>query len=107
MKRLLITALVLTATLMAGRGNTVPSFSDFDTNGDGKVTQSEFENTREARMLKQAEAGKMMRNVGNAPSFESIDTSGDGTISTEEFSAHQAANRRGGGRGMGRGQGQR
>ncbi len=105
MKTLWITALIVTGALAVGQGNMMPSFSDFDTDGNGKVTQSEFENMRQERMAVQAEAGKMMRNAGNAPAFDTIDTNGDGSISGEEFSVHQASNRKGGGRGMGRGQG--
>ena len=103
MKRLCITALILIGALAAAQGNMMPSFSDFDSNSDGKVTQSEFENTQQKRMAAQAEAGKMMRNAGNAPAFDTIDTNGDGSISSEEFQTHQASNR--GSRGMGRGQG--
>ncbi len=105
MKTLWITALIVTGALAVGQGNMMPSFSDFDTDGNGQVTKSEFENTRQQRMEKQAELGKMMRNAGKAPSFESIDTNNDGVIGSEEFSAHQSSIRKGGGQGMGRGQG--
>ncbi len=102
MKTLLIVALIVTGVLAAGRGNMMPSFSDFDTNKDAQITQTEFTNAQQKRMSAQAQAGKMMRNAGNAPSFESIDTNNDEIIDAQEFQAHQAANRRG--RGMGGGQ---
>jgi Ca2+-binding EF-hand superfamily protein len=102
MKTLLITALLLSSALLAGRGNMMPSYSDFDTNADGKVTQSEFENTQQKRMIAKAEAGKMMRNAGNAPQFSDVDTNNDGTISVEEFQTHQANHKANMGRGQGR-----
>ena len=105
MKTLLIVALIVTGVLAAGRGNMMPSFTDFDTNSDGQVTQTEFENTQQERMSANAQAGKMMRNAGNAPTFESIDTNNDSLISSQEFQTHQMSHRRGGGRGMGGGQG--
>jgi len=103
MKNLLLAALIATGLLAAGRGGMMPSFSDFDANGDGELTQVEFENAQQTRMAAQAEAGKMMRNAGNAPSFETIDTNNDSIISAQEFQTHQMSNR-GGGRGMGGGQ---
>jgi len=104
MKRLgMIAALLLGSALFAAPGGR-PAFSDFDTNGDGQITQSEFEATQEARMAKQAESGKMMRNAGNAPQFSDIDTDNNGVIDADEFAAHRQdrmQNRPGGGMGGG------
>ena len=90
MKTLLIVALIVTGVLAAGRGGMMPSYSDFDSNSDGKITQAEFETTQQARMTAQAEAGRMMRNAANAPQFSDIDTNGDGNLDKGEFSQHQA-----------------
>ena len=49
MKTLLIVALMTTGLFAAGQGNMMPSYSDFDTNNDGKVTQEEFENTQQKK----------------------------------------------------------
>ena len=76
------------------RGRQMPDFSDFDSNGDGIMQQEEFLKSREARMRKRAEEGRMMRNAGNAPGFASIDTNKDGKVSQEEFEAHQAIHRK-------------
>jgi len=100
MKTLLVVALIVTGALAVGQGNMMPSYSDFDTDGNGKITQKEFTNTQEERMLKQAESGRMMRNSDNAPKYSDIDTNNDGNIDKQEFQTHQA-NRRGG-RGQGR-----
>ena len=103
MKTLLIVALMTTGLFAAGQGNMMPSYSDFDTNNDGKVTQEEFENTQQKKMTIRAEEGRMMRNAGNAPGYSDIDANGDGNIDKEEFQSHQAKNRQN--RGQGRGQG--
>lgn len=103
MKALLIVTLIVTGALAAGQGNMMPSYSDFDGDGNGKITQKEFENTQQKRMEEQAKTGRMMRNADNAPKFSDIDTNKDGNIDTQEFQTHQASRR--GGQDMGSGQG--
>ena len=93
MKLLTLAGLLLSSALIAGMGYNMPSYSDFDTDNNGQITQTEFENARQARMMKNAEAGKMMRNAGNAPSFKDIDTNSDGVIDAAEFSKHQQEQR--------------
>lgn len=89
MKTLMIASLLLSSVLMAGMGRNMPSFSEFDTNGDGKITQTEFESTQQKRMSQKAEMGKMMRNAGNASAFKDIDTDNNGQIDKKEFDSHQ------------------
>jgi len=109
MKTLLIVALIVTGALAVGQGNRMMSYSGFDTDGNGNITQEEFENTQQKRMTAQAQAGRMMRNAGNAPHFSDIDTNSDGNIDKKEFQTHQAKqqtkNRGNKSRGQGRGQG--
>jgi hypothetical protein len=88
MKRYALAAVLLGSTLFAAQGM-MSSFNDFDANGDGKITQKEFEQAQQARQQKQAESGKMMRNVANAPTFPDIDTNKDGVIDAAEFRNHQ------------------
>ena len=106
MKTLLIVALIVTGAIAAGQGGNMQSYSNLDTNNDGKVTQVEFENMQQSRMKAQAETGRMMRNVGNAPQFSDIDVNGDGNIDNDEFVKHQtkqqAKNRGNKSRGQGR-----
>jgi len=73
-----------------GRMQNPPTFTSYDLNSDGVITETEFNKAREARREARAKSGGMMRNTKNAPSFESIDTNNDGEISAEEFSKHQA-----------------
>ena len=89
MKRLALTSLFTSSILLAGMGMNMPSFNDFDTNNDAKVTKAEFEKAQQTRMTKQAEAGKMMRNAGNAPVFSDVDSNGNGYIDKNEFQTHQ------------------
>lgn len=100
MKTFIIASLLLSTALFAGMGRNMPSFSEFDTNGDGKVTQQEFESTQQKRMSQKAEMGKMMRNAGNAPAFKDIDTDNNGMIDAQEFKMHQMMKRGGMGKGM-------
>ena len=72
----------------------MPSFADFDLNGDGFVEEQEFDEARAKRISERASQGYPMRNAGNAPPFSAIDSDGDGRVSPQEFSAHQAQHRR-------------
>lgn len=105
MKRLTLASLLISSALIAGMGYNMPSYSDFDTDNNGKVTQTEFENAQQARMTKQAEAGRMMRNAGNAPTFKDIDTNNDGLIDSSEFSKHKQEQKAKMGQDSGMGQG--
>jgi len=73
--------------------NAMPSFSDFDLNNDGKITEEEFIEARTARISDRAQQGYQMRGLTDAASFADIDTNGDGSISPEEFSAYQSVHR--------------
>ncbi|MCK9238449.1 MAG: EF-hand domain-containing protein [Thiopseudomonas sp.] len=75
------------------RQNAMPSFSDFDLNNDGKITEEEFIEARTARISDRAQQGYQMRGLTDAASFTDIDTNGDGSISPEEFSAYQSMHR--------------
>ena len=76
-----------------GMGRNMPTFSEYDLDGDGKLLEKEFTEARSKRISERAQQGYQMRNIGNAPSFAEIDTNGDGQISAEEFTAHQSQRR--------------
>lgn len=69
---------------MRGAGRQT-SFADFDGNGDGVVTEAEFNQTRSARQASNVERGSMMRNAASAPSFQSFDRNADGQLTPDEF----------------------
>ena len=90
MKTLLIVALIVTGALAVGQGNRMMTYSDFDSNGNNKITKQEFESVQQARKTTRAKEGRMMRNAKNMPTFSDIDTNNDGNIDKQEFQAHQA-----------------
>lgn len=67
-----------------------PTFSDYDLNGDGAITQKELEEAHAKRMSQKAKEGKMLRNAGNAPAFATMDKNNDGILNQEEFRLHQS-----------------
>jgi len=67
-----------------------PTFSMFDLNNDGAITEKELDQARTIRMNKLAKEGKMLRNAGHAPQFATMDKNNDGIVNQEEFSVHQA-----------------
>lgn len=76
-----------------GMGRNMPSFAEFDLNGDGDLTKEEFYDARAKRMYDRAEQGYQLRNAASAPAFEEIDTNSDGKIDPDEFKTHQAQHR--------------
>ncbi|MDY6841987.1 MAG: EF-hand domain-containing protein [Pseudomonadota bacterium] len=70
-----------------------PLFSEFDTNGDGKLTQEELAEGQKAQMEKRRGMGMGMgqgRGMGqgmgrNMPAFSEYDLDGDGKILEKEF----------------------
>lgn len=71
-----------------------PPFTEFDKDGDGFVSEEEFNSTRAARMAAMAEAGRPMKGAATAPSFSDLDTDGDGRLSEAELIAGQKAHRK-------------
>ncbi|MDT8386702.1 MAG: EF-hand domain-containing protein [Thiogranum sp.] len=64
-------------------------FATLDQDGDGYINQKEFTHMRDERVRMRTEAGRMMRNMGNAPEFGDIDGDGDGRVSQQEYQQHQ------------------
>ncbi|MCO4845426.1 MAG: EF-hand domain-containing protein [Sulfurovum sp.] len=85
MKQLIIIALLASATWATDQ----PTFSEFDLNSDGKITQSELEESRTQRMKQRADEGRILKNAGEGHSFSQIDTNKDGSISEKEFILHK------------------
>lgn len=85
MKKLIIIALFASGAWAIDQ----PTFSEFDLNNDGKITQSELDEARTIRMKQRADEGRKLKNVGEAHSFEEIDADNDGFISEKEFLLHK------------------
>ncbi|WP_353498248.1 EF-hand domain-containing protein [Vibrio sp. CB1-14] len=66
-----------------------PAFSQFDLDGDGKITEAEFNQARSERIAQRAEEGRTLKNINQSQSFASLDSNADGAISQQEFNAHQ------------------
>lgn len=64
-----------------------PSFEKFDADGDGFVSEEEFNTMRAERMAARAAEGRPMRGAANAPPFSDFDSNGDGQLDVEEFTA--------------------
>lgn len=75
------------------RQDAMPSFSDFDLNDDGKITEDEFVEARTARISERAQQGYQMRGLTDAASFADIDVNQDGVISAQEFADYQSSHR--------------
>lgn len=95
MKKITLVALLVSSALFAGMNQNARSFSDFDVDGNGKITQSEFDNTQERNMLANKNAGYPMQNANNRPTFSMFDTNQDGSIDANEFSMKQQTNMQG------------
>ena len=68
-----------------------PAFSEIDQNGDGLVSEDEFNTFRTARHEARAKEGRPMKGMATAPAFADIDTDGDGSLTEAELSAAQQA----------------
>ena len=84
-----------------GPGPRMPTFAEFDLDGDGAIASNEYYEARGARMAARAKEGGKMKNAANMPAFEDIDLDGNGTLSEDEFAAHHASH------GMHHGEGKR
>ena len=93
-----------------------PTFEDFDSDGDGFVSEQEFLTVRAERMAARAAEGRKMKGAASAPPFSDVDSNGDGQLDRAEFNAgrdaHMAKMReqhggKGQGKGMGHGKGKK
>ncbi len=98
------TTVFMTGTVSAQ--GPISSLSNFDTDGNGSITEQEFNTAREKMNAQMKASGRLGSGMANSPSFADTDTNNDGQVSAEEFKAMQDKQQagRGQGRGMGKGQ---
>ena len=113
MTKLLTTAMILgTFTLSSGlilAGNASArgpiSLASYDADGNGSITEQEFNNARTKQQEKMKASGRMGKGMASAPSFADADTNKDGQLSNEEVKNMQAKQQANRGRGNGQGKG--
>ncbi len=76
-----------------GGGNLAnqPKLIDFDTDGDGLISEAEFDAVRADRLAENSAEGRLLANADDAPDFASIDINGDSMIDATELETHQTA----------------
>ncbi len=115
MTKVLTTAMILgtfsigTALILAGNVSArgPMSTANYDADGNGSVTEQEFNSAREQQQAQMKASGRMGTGMADAPSFADVDTDKDGLLSTQEVTAMQEKQQasRGQGRGQGKGKG--
>jgi hypothetical protein len=80
-------------------------FAAYDADGNGAISEQEFNVVREQRQAERAAEGRPGFGAVNAPAFSQADTDGDGQLTPAELSAAQQAQWEK--NGMSRGQGRR
>ena len=93
MIKTVVVGMLVSISLFAGTENMIPSFSDFDENRDGKISQVEFDVAKKNRMEKHSEAGRMTKNIDSKPSFKAMDTNKDTFVDVQEFSEYRSIHR--------------
>ena len=74
-------------------------FAMFDLNGDGVVTEQEFNRARAERRAALAAQGRPLRASADAPHFSDLDLNGDGLLTPDEIAAYRQSRMQGRGRG--------
>lgn len=84
----ILTVLVLTtglASRVLAQGGDPMGFVQFDRNGDGIVTEAEFNQARAERIAARSSTGAPMRGLANAATFSDLDQNGDGQLTPDEL----------------------
>lgn len=98
MKKVTLISLTLAAMLATGntfacqgmRGGMMP-LAGLDKDGNGTVSEEEFNQFRSERLAKMAAMGRPMRNADKAPQFTDIDKDANGEVDDAEFQAARKA----------------
>jgi hypothetical protein len=90
LKTLAASLLIFAGSLQA-QPPMAPPIQMFDKDGNGTVSEEEFNQGRAERMAERAKSGRQMRNAGKGPQFSDIDVNGDGEATMDEFIAARRA----------------
>ena len=111
--QLLTTAMILGTFTLSIVGNASArgpmSMANFDKDGNGTITEQEFNNGRAQQQEEMKASGRAGRGMANALSFPDADSDKNGVLSATEVKSMQGKQQsnRGNGRGKGKGQGNR
>jgi len=83
----------LAAEAACGKQHQPPAFTEVDADGDGFVSEAEFDAFRAARHQAMAEEGRPMKGMATAPSFAEVDSDGDGRLTETELTAARQAHK--------------
>ena len=81
MTKILTTAMILgTFTFLSGNASARGpiSLENYDTDGNGSITEQEFNTARKKQQAEMKASGRMGQGLANAPSFADADTDKDG-----------------------------
>ena len=81
-------AALLSTTIVGAIPCGSPGWTWWDLDGDGAVTQQEFDRFHEMRWAQRTAQGHRLRNANRAPQFAMLDRDGDGSLSTAEIATH-------------------
>jgi len=99
-KTLLVATLAVSTFALQAKGMT---FSDFDADNSGTVSEQEFNAAKAKRIAEKSKEGRKMRGLANSSLFTSIDTNHDGQLTVEEMQVMQQSPDKSGTEGMRRG----
>lgn len=64
-------------------------FESYDKDGDGFITEKEYNVRKNERMTQRIEENRQLQNSTNSPKFSYFDINGDGKINKNEFTIRQ------------------
>lgn len=74
--------------LLAADTGPIP-FESYDKDGNGFISQKEYNERKTERMTQRAQENRQMKNAVNSPDFSYFDINGDGKISKNELTIRQ------------------
>ena len=89
-KFMTLLSVVVFSSVLSAAGNP-SSFTEFDANSDGTISEKEFDARKTANMIQRASEGKQLKNAGSSPLFADLDTNKDGKLDNSEYTKGRQA----------------